>query len=160
MVAERMAIDLESIVDSDALALELERHPEGLVVRRGGRRFAVLSTIEDRDVATHDSSDPKATASRPRAERTESAAADFSGDWYEYVQWTRRFDHGLADIGGAIGPLPRFEFTPERLSRVLDIIASLKDLDADEMRRIVEESLRQSSTGHDEDEQAADAIQP
>ncbi len=42
MVAERKMIDLEDIAGGDALASELDRHPDGLILRRGGREIAMI----------------------------------------------------------------------------------------------------------------------
>lgn len=42
MVAERKTIDLEDIAGGDALASELDRHPDGLILRRGGREIATI----------------------------------------------------------------------------------------------------------------------
>lgn len=47
MVAERKIVDIEDIPEVEALTRELEEHPEGLVLRRGGRQIAVLSTLAD-----------------------------------------------------------------------------------------------------------------
>lgn len=42
MVSVRREIDLEDMVGGDALAAELERHPEGLILRRGGLEVATV----------------------------------------------------------------------------------------------------------------------
>ena len=47
MVAERKIVDIEDIPEVEALTRELDEHPEGLVLRRGGRQIAVLSMLPD-----------------------------------------------------------------------------------------------------------------
>lgn len=42
MVAERKMIDLEDIAGGDVLASELDRHPDGLILRRGGQEIATI----------------------------------------------------------------------------------------------------------------------
>ncbi len=42
MVAERKMIDLEDIAGGDALASELDLHPGGLILRRGGQEIATV----------------------------------------------------------------------------------------------------------------------
>lgn len=42
MVAERKTIDLEDIAGGDVLASELDRHPDGLILRRGGQEIAMI----------------------------------------------------------------------------------------------------------------------
>ncbi len=51
MVAERKIVDIEDILEVETLTRELEEHPEGLVLRRGGRQIAVLSTLPEVSLA-------------------------------------------------------------------------------------------------------------
>lgn len=87
-----------------------------------------------------------------------SIEKDVHDDWYAQWKWNRRFDHGVVDIGNAIGPLPRFAFSAERLNLILGIIGRIKDLDAHELRRIVDQSRQLPIEFSAEDEQAINTI--
>lgn len=157
------AIDLEEITNGDALARELERHPEGVILRRSGRQVAVVSAIAHGDVVhpgPEDAEAPPVFTGAALLEFIRKNGPIFSDETYEQLLWNRRFDRGLAEIGSAIGPMPKFFFTPERLNRILDIIGSIKGIDADEMRRIVEESRQLSAGERETPEQASDMSRP
>ncbi len=47
MVAERKIIDLEDVPEVEALTRELDEHPEGLILRRGGRLIAEVSALSE-----------------------------------------------------------------------------------------------------------------
>lgn len=128
MVAERKVIDLEDIAGGDALADELERHPEGVVLRRGGRDFAtVLSGTGSIDEAVGEA-DGRTVRWRDALEGLAS-------------------DSSLAAIpvdGSVHDSITTRPMTPERLERILRIIGPRDDLAAADMHRRVEEN-RQAS---------------
>ena len=61
MVAERKVIDLDHAPEFDAIVAELERHPTGLQLRRGGRVIATVTREPHED-------DPLASIVRPLSE--------------------------------------------------------------------------------------------
>ncbi len=167
MVAVRKEIDITELAEPDRLSQELGEHPEGLLVRERGQVIATIIPGRDRELDRMRSAIPvfgvdgsplpdrRMTSEQVDLIRTNGPI--FSDETYEQLLWNRRFDRGLADIGGAIGPMPTFTFTPERLNRILDIIGSIKGIDVDEMRRIVDESRRLSPGDQAEPDPVADA---
>jgi hypothetical protein len=144
MVAERKVIDVETVVSSDALLSELERHPEGMEVRRDGRRLGML------------------TLSRPADEPTPSPSADSDRTNWSPEDWERERDRLLAAIpvlGSDGTPLALRPMTPERIERIVDIVGSLQGLvDTEQMHQIVEDGRQTSIRLQHEAEQAEDGI--
>ena len=174
MAAERKVIDVMELAEPGRLKRELGEHPEGFTVGERGRLIGTIvpegELERDRDhefdrrldairvYGVDGSPLPDRRMTTDEVERLVSNGPIFSNETCEQLRWNRRFDRGLADIGGAIGPMPTFTFTPERLNRILNIIGSIKGIDADEMRRIVDEGRRLSPDEQDNADQAADTI--
>ena len=168
MVEPHVEIDVTELAKPGRLAQALGAHPEGLLIREGGKVIATITPEREHELdrmraaipvfGVDDSSFPEGRMTSEQVEQPGSNGPSFSDETYEQPRWNRRFDRGLADIGGAIGPMPTFSFTAKRLNRILNIIGSIKGIDADEMRRIVDEG-RQSSPGeHRDADQAGDAL--
>ncbi len=116
MVAERKLIALEDMVSGDVLAAELEHHPEGLILRRGG--LEVATVVPGREI-----------------------------------------DRRLATIpvyGTNGDPLPCRPMTPEQVGKILDIVGSMRNIDTDEMHRVVDEGRQRSIQMQTEEELAHD----
>lgn len=114
MVAERKVIDIEDVSDVEALTQELDEHPEGLILRRGGRWIAEISAVSDPEEAQDDSTSAWKAMTPADVERFRSLAGAWIGlvDFDELdAQWDahrrtsveldleRRQRIGLEDIG-------------------------------------------------------------
>ena len=83
MVAERKIVDIEDIPEVEALTRELDEHPGGLVLRRGGRQIAVLSTISD--VSPTQNADGRKWKTMTREER--ETFRSLAGAWVGMVDF-------------------------------------------------------------------------
>ena len=79
MVAERKVIDIEDVPEVETLTRELDEHPEGLILRRGGRQIAEISALSDPIEARGDPGSTWKAMTPADVERFRSAAGAWVG---------------------------------------------------------------------------------
>jgi hypothetical protein len=142
MVAERKVIDVTELAEPGRLARELGEHPEGLVVGEHGR---VIGTIVPEHDLDRKREREREFERRPEPERRRERDLEI--------------DRRLAAIPiyGVDGtPLPDRRMTPKQVQDLLDAIGSMRQIDTEEMHRIVDEGRQLSIQMHAEEERAHD----